>query len=89
MRRLIAAAVLMAIVALAPACRTKRKPRAKIAEDDGQLASVVNVADPRAAIQLVSGFHALENDSWRWTARQFTVTLRPHPLRAKTARNSN
>lgn len=77
MRRLIAAAALVAMVALAPACRTKKKARARVVEDDGQLTSVVNVADTRAAVQLVSGFYALENDSWRWTARQFTVTLRP------------
>jgi hypothetical protein len=37
----------------------------------------VSVADPRAAVQLVKGFHALENDAWRWTMKSFTVTLRP------------
>jgi hypothetical protein len=26
---------------------------------------------------LIRGFHSLENDSWRWTMKNFTVTLRP------------
>jgi len=77
MRRLMAAVALIALVALAPACRTKKKARARVVEDDGQIASVVNVADPRAAVQLVRGFHAVENDTWRWTMKSFTVSLRP------------
>jgi hypothetical protein len=72
-----AAFLLIAIVAVAPACRIKKKPRGAVIEDDGQLASIVNVADPRAAVQLVRGFHGLENDSWRWTMKNFTVALRP------------
>lgn len=75
--RVTATLALMAIVAIAPACRIKKKVRGAAIEEDGQLASIVNVADPRAAVQLVRGFHALENDSWRWTMKNFTVTLRP------------
>ncbi len=71
------AIALLAVVAIAPACRTKKKAHANVTEDDGQLASIVNVADPRATIQLVRGFHAVESDSWRWTMKNFTVTLRP------------
>jgi hypothetical protein len=77
LRRLIAAIALVTIVAIAPACRTRKKAKARVAEEDGQLVSVVAVADPTAAIQLVRGFHALENDAWRWTMKNFTVTLRP------------
>jgi hypothetical protein len=75
--RLAAAFALIAIVAIAPACRTKKKARGAVIEDDGQLSSVVSVADPHAAIQLVRGFHPIENDAWRWTMKNFTVTLRP------------
>jgi hypothetical protein len=35
------------------------------------------VADPAASVQLGRGFYAVENDSWRWTARSFSVTVRP------------
>lgn len=75
--RLAAAFALIAIVAIAPACRMKKKARGAVIEDDGQLSSVVSTADPHAAVQLVRGFHGLENDSWRWTMKNFTVTLRP------------
>jgi hypothetical protein len=75
--RLAAAIALIAIVAIAPACRIKKKPRGAAIEEDAQLSSIVNVADPRAAVQLVRGFHGLENDSWRWTMKSFTVALRP------------
>jgi hypothetical protein len=75
--RVTAALALVVLIALAPGCRIKKKTRAAVVEDDGQLASIVNVADPRAGVQLIRGFHALENDSWRWTMKNFTVTLRP------------
>ncbi len=45
----------------------------------GLLLSTVHVADPRAASQLVDGFHQLEGGSWRWTKRAFTVRLEPPP----------
>jgi hypothetical protein len=78
MRRLTAAALALALTTLlAPGCKHSRKARAKSSEDDGQLASVVNVADPRASVQLVRGFYNLEANTWRWTMGKFTVSLRP------------
>lgn len=41
--------------------------------------SVVHVADPRVADQLVSGFHQLEGNAWRWTKQHFAVRLEPPP----------
>lgn len=81
MRRLtvaLALALTTTVLALS-GCRVKKKvEQTKAATvDDGQLSSVVNVADPRAAAQLVRGFYGTENQSWRWTAKNFTVTLRP------------
>jgi hypothetical protein len=76
MRRLIALSGVTLLLALGPAaCRKKRA--AKAAEEDGQVASVVNVADVRTAIQLTRGFHAVEADSWRWTMKSFSVALHP------------
>jgi hypothetical protein len=37
----------------------------------------VQVAAPRASSQLISGWYNVERNSWRWTARRFTVVLRP------------
>jgi hypothetical protein len=33
------------------------------------------MGDPEAASQLVSGFYGVEQNSWRWTKRDFSVTL--------------
>lgn len=40
------------------------------------LVSVVNVADPKAAGQLLKGWHQVEQASWRWTEKQFSVALK-------------
>jgi hypothetical protein len=42
-------------------------------------ASVVTMADVGTAKQLISGFYQLEGNSWRWTARNFSVGLGPPP----------
>lgn len=76
MRRLTLAASLLLVAFASTSCRIKKKSAAK-AEDDGQLVSVINVADPRGSVQLTRGFHGLENQSWRWTMKNFTATLRP------------
>ena len=38
--------------------------------------SALQVADPRAEVQLVKGFHRVEQGSWRWTDRTFSVLFR-------------
>jgi hypothetical protein len=47
-----------------------------------RLASTVQMNDPHAAAQLLSGFYAVENNMWRWTAGKFSVQLRT-PLAAQ------
>jgi hypothetical protein len=84
MRRLIVACTVVACIACVPACRMKKKASAKSDKFDGQPLSVVNVADPHAAMQLTRGFYGLENNSWRWTMKNFTVTLRPPAGSAQT-----
>lgn len=73
--------VLLIALLLTPACRIHKKgPHAQSgqpAEDDGQLVTVINMNDPRAAVQLTRGFHGLENNNWRWTMKNFEATLRP------------
>jgi hypothetical protein len=44
-----------------------------------QPVSVVNVADPTTTKQLVGGFYKIEAKTWRWTAREFIVSLLPPP----------
>lgn len=47
-----------------------------------RLASTVQMNDPHTAAQLLSGFYAVENNMWRWTAGKFSVQLRT-PLAAQ------
>jgi len=62
------AAVLgMVAVVLFAGCRRKEKG----------MSSMINVADPSTATQLVSGFHAVEQNTWRWTMKKFSVVVKP------------
>jgi hypothetical protein len=63
-------------------CKRGKKTRVEATDESGPvLASVVNVADPRASVQLLKGFHDVEGNAWRWTMGKFSATLRP-PLNA-------
>ena len=78
MRRLILALAFVSIVANLESCKRKKKQQVEyVDEGSGQLASTINIADPRTTIQLVRGFHDLENSAWRWTMGKFAVSLRP------------
>jgi len=48
-------------------------------QDPGALASVIRMGDPAVAGQLIKGFHAIEQNSWRWTDGMFTAALKPPP----------
>ena len=52
-------------------------PVETIEEEVEELSTMVHAADPRASLQLVKGFHGIEQNAWRWTMGQFSVTLRP------------
>ena len=77
MRRLITAAALAAILLTASACRKKNKPRTDLVQEEpAGLVTMLHTADPRGAVQLLRGFHDVENDAWRWSAGEFAATLR-------------
>jgi hypothetical protein len=81
MRRLTRRTILTIFVAvlLFPACGCRKSRRQKVEvveEDKAELASVVQMANQQYAVQLVRGFHDLEQGSWRWTMGQFSITLR-------------
>jgi hypothetical protein len=74
---IVATLLATAIMRAGPGC--KRRDRVKIQqteEEAPQLATTVHVADPRASMQLLSGFYGIEQNAWRWTAGKFTVLLR-------------
>ena len=64
MRKLL---TVVAITCLLAGCSKKK---------EGELAEVVNIADPGLEPQLVKGFHPVEQ-GWRWTMSQFSVALKP------------
>ncbi len=39
------------------------------------LRAAVGMADPEVTNQLISGFYSLEENKWRWTAREFCITF--------------
>jgi hypothetical protein len=66
--------VLVLLLALS-ACRQRPQPSALV-EEPLEAAIAIRMADPQAQGQLLSGFHEIEQGAWRWTEREFAVTLR-------------
>jgi hypothetical protein len=78
------AAALLVCLFLSGCKHRERKVRVvQTDEDSASLASVIHMGDPSAAPQLLKGFHAIEDKSWRWTMGEFAVVLRP-PRNAAT-----
>ena len=65
------------LASAAPGCNRQRAQVETIEESSAGIASVVHVADPATATQLVRGFHDVEQNAWRWTKGSFSVALRP------------
>jgi hypothetical protein len=63
-----AAAIVALVLTFSPGCNRARRK---------SLSSSISTADPSAATQLTSGFYGVESNSWRWTAREFSVMLQP------------
>lgn len=59
---------LLILVASCPlaACHQTYEPR-----------SDLRMADPAVSSQLLDGFYRIEENSWRWAARNFSVALKP------------
>ncbi len=77
MRRLTGWLAVVVLAASGWAC--KRKPAQADLIDDESLKplSVLKLGHPRSDTQLLSGFHQLEANSWRWTMSKFSVALDP------------
>lgn len=56
----------MSVVLLLASCHAVKEP-----------VSSIDIADPETKNQLLSGFYQLEDQAWRWTAREFSVALKP------------
>jgi hypothetical protein len=79
-RAMVRACGLIALTALvlAPvACKKKKVRVGATDEETPRMQSVLNMGDPKVEPQLITGFHGIEAAAWRWTAKQFTVVLKP------------
>ncbi len=78
MRRLTCFGVAGLLGLTATCCRRgpETVPASATQEETQELAGMIHVADPRASLQLVKGFHEVEQNAWRWTMARFAVTLR-------------
>ena len=74
MRRALFATILSA--AILAGCGRKPPQVETIEESGSALASIIHVADPATATQLLKGFHDIEENAWRWTQGSFAVVLR-------------
>ena len=72
----VAALLLIALLPLT-GCRSEPVAVHPQGNDAPPLASSIHMSDARIESQLVSGFYGVEQNVWRWTARQFSVLLRP------------
>ena len=64
----------------AVACRKSEPDLSTFTEEEPpHLSSLVHVADPHDASQLLTGWYQVEQNAWRWTARNFEAVLRPPP----------
>jgi hypothetical protein len=68
-RRLTIAAVLLPLLILSADCARRKK-------SEGQIQSVVLMGDAHIDQQLTRGFYGIEARAWRWTAKDFVITLR-------------
>jgi hypothetical protein len=62
--------IALVLIALLAGCHQARRK---------EPVSEVNVADVTVSKQLIGGFYKIEAKSWRWTAREFIVSLLPPP----------
>jgi hypothetical protein len=76
-------AAIFAALALAPVGCNRAAHKVTVKEtveeppEKTGISMVIDMGDPKQEKQLVNGFYAIEANAWRWTAKDFTVTLRP------------
>lgn len=72
---------ILAAALLMPGCKHQEKKAESPAPEGGvpRLANNIKMNDGRAASQLNSGFYGIEGGAWRWTGRQFAMTLGTPP----------
>jgi hypothetical protein len=80
MRNVFGLALVAALLWMPTGCKRGKKAGAESAAAGGpRVATTVHMGDPKSAGQLVSGFHDIEDNAWRWTQKQFAVEVGTPP----------
>jgi hypothetical protein len=80
MRRAVAVAFFLLNLASCSRRQNTQDPPLVEEEHPELMLSTLHVADPKAVPQLLKGWHAVEQGSWRWTQKTFAVALKaPSP----------
>lgn len=61
-------------------CSNRKVPMKETVEEapgEAKPAAAVNMGDRKNEKQLLGGFYGVESNAWRWTAKDFSVALRP------------
>ncbi len=73
MRRLTVTVLLLAL----SGCRQREKIRAEATDESPQaIESTLPMGSPKSAIQIIRGFHEIEDGTWRWSMSKFGVLLK-------------
>jgi hypothetical protein len=65
------------LILLLASCRPNRDLSQYTVEDkDSNLTAHLRTANPKHAAQLLSGFHQVEQEGWRWVGGRFSVQLK-------------
>jgi len=75
MRTISITLLLLSLLFVSEGCKRRHRPPAT--------ASSINMGDPDYAAFLTDGFYTIEANAWRWTAKEFSVTLNPTPHAAE------
>jgi len=82
-RRPLTLATTLLAISLNFACSGKHSTA--VQNDEGEpvatspIVSALKMSDPSTKDQLIKGFYGLEGNAWRWTAGDFSVTLKTPP----------
>jgi hypothetical protein len=68
-----------ALLATGPSCGPKQSAAKPDGGFDLPMLATIRFGEPRASRQLLNGFWAVENNSWRWTRHHFELVLMPPP----------
>ena len=69
MRSITLAVAVLPLLFISGSCKRRHRPP--------EVVSVARAGDPEVATRFTDGFYNVEAGAWRWTAKEFSITLNP------------